>query len=1004
MPDAALKTANIVRTPIEGFDETAILDGLNEAQLRAVTHDKGPMLIIAGAGTGKTTVISRRVAWLIGSGRAKPEEVLALTFTDKAAGEMQERIDKLMPLGYLDLWVSTFHSFCQRILTDHGMAIGLPGDFTLLSQTDAYLTVRQDLDRFDLAYYKPLGNPTKFVQSLLTHFSRAKDEAIGPEEYRAYAAALTAEKLGIDDATVAEEELSRIRELSQAYGTYQDLLLEKGLFDMGDLQLYAIRLLKKRAAILAKLRRQFKYVVVDEFQDTNWAQYELVKMLVGTEGNITVVGDDDQSIYKFRGASISNILQFKRDFPASMETVLTQNYRSAQNILDLSYKFIRLNDPNRLEAQLETADGKGISKRLVSQTGEKGEIQHLHYATLEDEVNGVIERISDLRGADPSRAWSDFCILVRSNSAADDFSLALQRRGIPFQFLALKGLYAKPVIMDALAYFRLLDDYHESTAMYRTLISPPNGVNDADLVALLHDSKKRTESLFETCRRHREVAGLHDATHTAIDRLLAQIEDHAKVAREKSVSETLIKYLYDSGYMKLLTEQEDGRAREDLSYLKQFLDRIRRYETMHDDPNLRHFMEEYELEREAGDSGGLAFDIETGPDMVRIMTVHAAKGLEFPFVFVVNMVDKRFPTVKRGGDIEIPDELTKEIVPEGDIHLEEERRLFYVAMTRAKQGLYFSSAENYGGKTKKKLSRFIAELGFDAPSATPSVDTLTVTPHEEPRSAESAEWMVPDTFSFTQLAAYESCPLQYKYAHVFRIPVFGKPSLSFGKTVHAALEKFMTTIAERNAAAREKDPDMARPSALPVSREELMTMYDECWIDDWYRDKEEKAKYRKKGEEMLMTFYSRCEKEPPDPLFLEKEFKLKVGDRWIKGNIDRIDRIAGDTVEIIDYKTSELRSGKERPEKIPKDQKPQLLLYQIAVGRLMGLAPERLTYHYLDGDETRSFVGTEKELAEFEEDTEAKIAAILKGNFEPAPEKMKCTFCDFRNICDSSAA
>ncbi|NQU77803.1 UvrD-helicase domain-containing protein, partial [Candidatus Falkowbacteria bacterium] len=381
---------------------------LNPEQKKAVTHKDGPLLIVAGAGTGKTTVITHKIAWLIEQKLAKSNEILALTFTDKASEEMEERVDKLLPYGYIDLWVSTFHSFCERILKTHGLDIGLSTDFKLLSATDQWLLIRQNLDKFDLDYYRPLGNPTKFIHALINHFSRLKDEEIWPDEYLEYA-----EKIGLDSGVREDEggakskkkldiskkekdevdEISRIHEVANAYHTYQQLLHDSNYLDFGDLINYTLKLLRTRKNLLSQFQRQFKYILVDEFQDTNWAQYELVKLLSAEHKNITVVGDDDQAIYKFRGASLSNILQFEKDFPTCEKVVLTKNYRSSQKILDLSYKFIQLNNPNRLEVALKNS----ISKKLESQVKDKPEIKLLHAKTAEDEVKSVINKIIELK-------------------------------------------------------------------------------------------------------------------------------------------------------------------------------------------------------------------------------------------------------------------------------------------------------------------------------------------------------------------------------------------------------------------------------------------------------------------------------------------------------------------------------------------------------------------------------------------------------------------------------
>lgn len=992
-------TQDITKIDPQYTSKDELLAGLNPEQQAAVTHDTGPLLIVAGAGTGKTTVLTRRIAWLITNGLAKPDEILALTFTEKAAGEMVERVDMLLPMGYVDLWVSTFHSFCQRMLEAHALDIGLPEDARLLNQTDAYLLVRKHFERFDLDYYRPLGNPNKFIHSLLAHFSRAKDEAVTPKEYLDFAKETALDK---DDAAQDADDASRLQEIANAYHTYQQLMLDEGCMDFGDLLINTITLFRTRPSILRRYRQQFKYVIVDEFQDTNWAQYELLKMLVAKDGNIVVVGDDDQAIYKFRGASVANILQFKDDYPETKEIVLTKNYRSKQNILDASYEFIKQNDPNRLEARLADTRKPGepmIVKRLSAEREGEAMIEHLHYASLDDEVAGVIDRIVTIRDRRPECAWSDFAILVRSNSSADVFSNELQRRGIPYQFLALKGLYGKPIVLDILSYFRLLDDYHESGALYRVLTTPAYHVTGMDLITLNHEARRKTESLFETLLRHNTLKTLAPETHATIERLLADVERHTQLARHRNVSEVLVKFLYDSGYAETLKHDNTIEARERISHLKQLLDRIRRFEAGHDEPTLRHFMEEFEMERDSGDDGGLKFDIDTGPDMVRVTTIHAAKGLEFPYVFVVNMVDKRFPAINRSRGIELPDALTKERLPEGDIHLEEERRLCYVAMTRAKDGLFFSSAEDYGGRTKKKISRFLAELGFDAPTVTPRPEG-TITEAPKPVRTKRPDYVLPKYFSFTQLAAYDSCPLQYKYAHVIRIPVLGNYRMSFGKTMHAALERFVNRIATRTDTTQGRlfpsDAASQEDGALPMTREELMTIYDEVWHDEWYPDKDVKEEYREEGRIALNRIYDEMTERRPDTLFLEKDFKLKIGgDRWIRGKIDRIDRLNGNEVEIIDYKTGTPKDAKS----LRREDKRQLYLYHLAVERLFELKPTKLTFKYLkDGSEV-SFEAKEKDLERLEEEAREGIDKIKTADFTPSAGR-HCRFCDFKEICE----
>ncbi|MCH7493012.1 UvrD-helicase domain-containing protein [Patescibacteria group bacterium] len=693
-----------------------IFDNLNTAQRKAATYGEGPLLIVAGAGTGKTTVITQRIAWLITKKKVGTDNILALTFTEKASSEMEERIDVLLPYGYVDLWVSTFHAFCERILKDNAIDIGLPPDFKLLNETDQVLLIQQNLEDFDLDYYRPMGNPTKFVRALVRHFSRVKDENILPEEYLEYAknAKLDRDqqeflkKRGEDDEI---SEQKRIAEVANAYHVYQQLLLNSSSLDFGDLILQTIRLFKTRPKVLKKYQKQFEYILVDEFQDTNYAQYELIKLLSAPKNNLTVVGDDDQAIYKFRGAAISNILEFKKDFPKSQEVILTENYRTKQNILDLAYKFIKQNDPNRLEYQLSKGqvDPKGaplkskVSKKLKSVREGEGVLLHLHYKSHLEEATGVVKQIIELKDKDKKLLWSDFAILIRANSYANEFTTALSRQDIPHQFLASRGLYAQPEIMDVVAYLKMLDNYHESAAMWRVLNFPRWNLPTKDLMQLSVYASRKRWSLYEVMQKSRLVSGLDPDMHQALAKIIKMIENHTQLTKTKGVLAVAMQFMRDSGYLKHVTEKASQDRIEKIMHLNQFFRKLEEFESTNDDKSVKNFLDMFAKIQEAGDEGSMHQSWDEGPEAVKIMTIHGAKGLEFPYVFIVNLVDKRFPSIERKEQIAIPDDLIKEIIPEGDIHLQEERRLLYVAMTRARDGLFMTSADDYGGAKKKKI-------------------------------------------------------------------------------------------------------------------------------------------------------------------------------------------------------------------------------------------------------------------------------------------------------------
>jgi DNA helicase-2/ATP-dependent DNA helicase PcrA len=1081
-----------------------LMENLNPEQLKAVLHKEGPLLIVAGAGTGKTTVITQKIAYIIEQTLAKSDEILALTFTEKAAGEMEERVDRLLPYGYLDLWISTFHSFAERILKSHGLEIGLPSEFKLLNEFEQWALIQKNFDRFNLNYYRPLGNPTKFISALLKHFSRLKDEDINPSAYLRYASELKenldsmlsgakskkgkgrgnfqfsisnfqTSKEGIDKE-IAEQEVERINEVANAYHMYQQLLLENSALDFGDLINYTLKLFRERPYLLKKYREQFKYILVDEFQDTNWSQYELVKLLSEPRNNLIAVADDDQSIYRFRGASMSNILQFKKDYPKTEQVILVKNYRSKQNILDLAYEFIKLNNPNRLEWQLALPvilneakrseesrskraprsfvagapqDDKKLNKKLIAQNKGEGEIEVLAAEDLNGEVLAVIKKINQLKTANKESGWDDFAILVRANDTAKEFCSALGVAGLPYQFLASRGLYSKPVILDVIAYLKLLDDYHESRAMYRLLNLSVFKFTYLELVELNNLAYRKSWSLFETMRETDHL-DFNPETKKKIVQVLMLISKHTALVREKAAGEIVLAFLNDSGYLKQIADLPEEKSREQLSFLNQFMKRVKEFESASDDKSVKAFLAEYSLEVDSGEEGSLAPDPDAGPEAIKISTVHGAKGLEFKYVFVVSLVDRRFPTDERKEQIEVPAALIKEILPEGDIHLEEERRLFYVAMTRAKTGLYFSWAPDYGGTRKKKPSRFLVECGLvDATSSvilTPhnnageeSIKGLSTTNYRSFASAQDdkggrgsddndkkqfkqPEFRMPAYLSYTQLAAFSKCPYQYRFAHILKVPLRGKGVFSFGKTMHATLQKLYELLDERRGlgqtpldlyadqkkAVVNDDKNLTGRATLfagagkqpddnpTVSLEEIIKLYEASWQDDWFESKKQKIEYRQKGKEILKVYYEKHKDAWPEVKATEQGFKLKIASNGayytVQGRIDRIDCENGQ-LKLIDYKTGAPK------DKLTFEEKEQLFIYQLAVPSLYHEEVGSLVFYYLDDNTEVEFLGTSEELSKMKEKIITTIEAIKKGEFPPKPS-MLCKWCDFFDICE----
>ena len=975
------------------------LSKLNAAQREAATHRDGPVLLVAGAGTGKTTVVTNRIAWLIAEGIAKPEEILAVTFTEKAAAEMEERVDKLLPLGYADLWIHTFHAFCQRVLADHALDIGVPNEFKVFDTTAAWLLVRENLNRFDLDYYRPLGNPTKFIHALLQHFSRCKDEGVYPEQYLAHAESLKLDTDQTGDRKAITMEAQRLTEIANAYHTYQQLLLDERAVDFGDLINYTLRLFTERPAILEKYRNQFKYVLVDEFQDTNWAQYALLKLLVAPRNNLMVVGDDDQSIYKFRGASFSNILLFSKEYPKAKKIFLTDNYRSHQTLLDTAYKFIQLNNPDRLEVKL-AGDGK-LSKKLKPRQQGTGGISIVRFKTADDEVRGVLEKIMELKKKHADFSWNDVAILVRANEQAQRFVRAFRSLHVPHQFLASKGLYSQECIMAILSYLKLLDNYHESAAFYKILTVPVWGLDPADIVNLTHLASKKSWSLWYAAEHHAGNATLSVKTAQTLIRIRDLVKEHTALAQKLAPSVLIYRFLQDSGYLEYMTREDTQYTREQMLYLNQFYKKVRTWEEEHLEQGVKEFVAYLNLELESGDAGSLEQDIEEGPETITVSTIHGAKGLEYRFVFIVGAVHLRFPSRERKDPIELPDALVKDILPEGDAHLQEERRLMYVALTRARESVAITYAEDYGGATTKKPSRFIGELGFDPDIPHTAVKRDLVANAGEELPLAKVSYKLPAKFSFTQLKAFETCPKQYYYAHIIKIPSAGRAVFSFGKIMHAVLEKFFRLVQER---AGKTQGDLfntaAAPQKKPVAMKELLKIYEDLWEEDWFFDAEHKKRYYERGISMLKAFYESLGDSIPVPVALEQTFTMKVGDASIKGVIDRIDGEKtkdGISWHIIDYKTG----APPKDGKLGFDDKEQLFLYQIAAQEVFVKKVASLALHFLDGNQRLNFIGSERDIEKIKKIVSDTIAKIRESDFAPTPG-FWCQSCDYRYICPAA--
>ncbi len=964
-----------------------ILEGLNPRQVEAVTHDTGPLLIVAGAGTGKTTVITRRIAYLIATKRCRPEEILALTFTDKAAAEMEERVDTLVPYGYADVWISTFHAFGDRLLKENALELGLTPDFRVLNRAEQVIFFRDHLFEFPLEYYRPLADPTKHIRAIISLISRAKDEDVSPEEYLTFAERLQKEAAANPENEELRDRAARQWELARTYAKYQELLAREGCADFGDQIVYALRLFRTRPYILQAYQRRFKYILVDEFQDTNYAQFELVKLLAARHGNLAVVADDDQSIYKFRGAAISNVLGFKEVHPDAREIVLMRNYRSHQEVLDAAYRLITYNNPDRLEVKY------GIAKKLEAEHGPGPAPVPLHYDTLTAEADGVAALIEEKVAAQAYR-YGDFAILVRANNDADPFLRALNLKGIPWTFSGNAGLYGRPEIRLLIAFLRSVAHPDDSVSLHYLASSDLYQVPIADLTRCATYAERRNRWLFDVLRRLDDLPEVADEITAegmlAIRKLLKDLERYMELARELPTGELLYQFLQDSGevarYSKAPPEKES-----EVQNVGKFFRIIRDASLVLRYDNVREFVNHLDALIDAGDDPPVAeADLDT--PAVHVLTVHKAKGLEFPVVFLVSLVSQKFPWPRRHDPLELPAELIKETLPTGDFHMQEERRLFYVGMTRAKKELYLTSARDYSGSRERKVSQFVLEaLDLPKDAVRPFKSKAIEEIHRNaspPATAEDAlPPLAPDepiTVSYRQVDDYETCPFKYRYIHVLGIPIRRHHAVVYGSTLHTVVEHYLRR----------------RVAGLFTPLEDLLAVFEREWRNEGFLTWEHEEARKAAGRAAITRFWHEEEASGTKPTYVEREFAFTLGRDKVRGRWDRVDESDSRTV-IIDYKSSDIRTQKEADKRVLESL--QLKIYALAWKEAFGRLPEQVELRFLESGLAGRHTPTAEDLAEAEAAIHAAAAGIRAREFTATPSYQVCRYCAYNQICPSTA-
>lgn len=970
----------------------------NTKQHTAITYTNGPLLIIAGAGTGKTHVLVEKITHLIKKEHAKPHEILALTFTEKAAREMEERVDRAVPYGYFQMWISTFHSYADQILKDEISHIGLDQGYHLMTQAQSVLFLRQHLFSLALKYFRPLGNPEKFLFALLQHFSRLRDEYISPQEYIHWADGLE------ESGETSLEEKEKYQELAYAYQAYQNLKIKYGYMDFDDLMYYLLQVFEKRPSVRDAYKKQFRYVLVDEFQDTNIAQYLLIKQLCppAEHPSLTVVGDDSQAIYKFRGASLSNILTFMHDYPDAAQVTLTKNYRSYQAILHHSHQLIQHNNPDTLEHRL------GISKKLISHRKEKkGDVSFTFHEKGEQEAETVVKQIAKLHQED-NKTFSDCAILVRAHNHADMFMSALYRAGIPYRFLGPGALFKQSEIKDLIAYLMVLNDINDSVSFYRVLTMNIFKMDGKDTAALISFARRVNLSLFEAvdiyCRMTQEdtipeelqiykqyLPLLTVFSRQTLFQLDSLVRSHLEKMKSHSAGEILYDFFQETGYIDLFTSDISEKNERIIKNINMFFNRLKALETEQADVSVPAVVDYLRLALEMGESPHAEEVDMTEYNAVNILTVHSSKGLEFPIVFLPQLTKGRFPTTQKREKLPIPAALIKETLPEGDYHIQEERRLFYVALTRAQDKVFLSASKFYtGGKRERKVSPFVGEtIGQEALANTlllkeeqkEQLSIFDFKPVKEPIVAKKQPRL--HTFSYSQLETFQRCPLQYKYMYILKVPTPHSGALAFGEAIHTALQHFYE--------AYRKDPS--------VRLDTLLRFYEQAWIPVGYASKKEQQEKKQAGKKMLTEFYKTFHHPHISIRGIEQNFKIPLTKGiYLSGKMDRVDDKGEGKIEIVDYKTG------KKPDEKKLAKNLQFGLYALAAHSKgvydKPLTDIMLTFYYLQEREKVSFTKTSEEIGAVQEQVLKTIESIKESDFSPKVGPW-CAFCPFKMICEA---
>jgi len=928
----------------------ATATALTDAQRTAVAHARGPLLIVAGAGTGKTRVLVERYRRLRQEG-VPAEQILLLTFTEKAAREVLERVEQedYLPAG--ERFVLTYHAFAQRFLQEEGWLCGIPKAFRIVSEVRKWELMRDVLLALRPPHLFHAQRPYERIGELLKLVERAKQELVSPVEFRAWADA---------HATIDDPVLAAQREAARIYGEYQERLLAEDRLDFDDTIHFSVQLLTQEPSVVARQSTRFAHLMVDEFQDTNFAQSRLLELLAGTERNLCVVGDDDQSIYKFRGASVANLRRFHTVFPDAAVIRLEENYRSRGPILRAAGRLIS-EDPDRLE------------KRLVATRGEGRPVSVLTAASVTEEADAVatLVKIAINEGRHRPNA---IAILLRANAHLHNFARALQRQGVAYQVSGGRGFYQQPEIKDCLAYLRAVDGPDDTVCLMRLLSLPRYAVDSVQAGRWARQARDDGRPFFDLLR---------ESSDDGARRLTEDLRRFNGLALRLGVDDLFYEVMEQTHYLDLERFLGPIERLQVSANVQKLAELIAAYCDEHPDHHLSAYLKHLDA-TEAAQADEEIAPLDETVNAVHLMTVHQAKGLEFGLVIVPHLVEGRFPASRRAEGLTLPNELLKEELPASELHLAEERRLAYVALTRAREEIVCTLAGRYEGVKDWRPSRFLTPVRGDGARELAGSQLLAASAGGLVEVARQVELPLNDAppiaaLSYTQVDTYLRCPQMYQYRFVFRLPTRPKPQMQFGRILHEALKDALGSI----------------------ERETPLTwaMVDSAYVAAWARERFCAPEQAPSLQDLGRTYLRRAfdAGDLSKPLLLEQPFSLRVDGLRLTGRIDRVDRHPDGSYEVIDYKTGSAKRAAELQRDL------QLGVYALAAREVFRFDPLSLSYYYLETSE-RVTVDKPQERLEEDRQTIVKVAEGIRAElFVAKPDRMKCGGCDFRQLCPSAA-